>query len=130
MCEMLRTLLEQSTDLHDEMLQQLKDIQERTKNTNEGHNALQLKVGDMERRLSDMQEQIEEGRRQRDDLGQEQTKLIEGQREDKQDIKLLYKRQKNLSEEHTKLKIAVKEVTGENKTHIPTEEGKIFLFDH
>ena len=127
MCEMLRTLLEQSTDIHDEMLQQLKDIQERTNDTNEGHNALQLRVGGMERRLSDMQEQIEEGKRQRDNLAEEQTKFIEGQKKDKQDIKHLYKRQRNLSEEHTKL---VKKVKGENKTHIPTEEGKIFLFDH
>ena len=145
MCVMLRTHVEQRADIQDEMRQQLKDILEQTESTKESHNALKLRVGDIERRLSDMQEQIEEGRHQIDNLAEEQTKLKEGQTEDRQDIQVLYKRQNNLSEEQTKLKegqteerqdinvlyeeqaklkIDVDEVKGESKTGIPTEEGK------
>ena len=104
MCEMLKTLVEQSTAIHDEMRQQLKDIQEKYKSTNESHNALQLIVGHIERKISDMQEQTEEGRRQIENLAKEQTKLKEDQTEDRQDINVLCKRHDNLSEEQTKLK--------------------------
>ena len=54
MGEMLKTLVEQSTDIHDTMRQQLKHIQEKTNSTNESHETLQLRIVDLERKLSDM----------------------------------------------------------------------------
>ena len=70
MCQMFRTQAEKSTDLHNEMRQQLKDIQEQTESTNESHKKLQIRVGDIEQRLSVMQEQI-------DNISEEQIKLKE-----------------------------------------------------
>ena len=173
---MLKTLVEQSTNIHDEMRQRLKDIQKQTKSTNESHEILQLRIVDIERKLSDMQEQIDnigeeqtnikkcqiEDRKDiiilyksQDNLSEEQTKLKEGQIEyrkdiiklkegqieerkdisklhqgqveDRKDIHVLYRRQHNLSKEQTKPRITVDEVKGENKTHIPSEEGKIHM---
>ena len=70
MCQMFQTKVDKGTDLYDRMQQHLKDIQGQTESSNESHKALQLRVGDIEKKLSDMQVQI-------DNLCEEQSKLKE-----------------------------------------------------
>ena len=105
MYQMFRTQVEKSTYLHNEMRQLLKGIEEQTESTNESHRKLQIRVVDIEQKISVMQKQI-------DSIYEEQTKLKEGQTE--------------LKEEQTRLKEEVNAVKDENKPHKPSKEGKLF----
>ena len=119
MCQMFRTQVEKSTDLHNEMRQQLKGIEEQTESTNESHRKLQIRVVDIEQRIGVMQKQI-------DSNYEEQTKLKEEQTELKEEQTRLKEEQTELKEEQTRLKEEVNAVKDENKPHKPSKEGKLF----
>ena len=102
MWQMFRTHVEKSTDLHKEMRQQLKGIEEQTESTNESHRKLQIRVEDIEQKISVMQKQIDSNY---EELKEEQTEL---------------------KEEQTRLKEEINAVKDENKPHKPSKEGKLF----
>ena len=155
MCQMFRIQVEKSTDLHDEMRQQLKDIHEQTESTNESHKKLQLRVGDIEHRLSVMQEQIDSrvgDVEQRLSVTQELIYSRVGDVEQRQDQfdsrigdvdqklsatqELIYsrvgdveQRQEQFHSRVGELKDAVDAVKYENRVHIPSKEGKFILIE-
>ena len=127
MCQMLRIQVEKSTDLHDEMRQQLKDIHEQTESTNESHKKLQLRVGDIEHRLRDVEQRLSVTQ----ELIYSRVGDVE-QRQDQFDSRVgdvdqkLSATQELIYSRVGELKKAVDAVKFENRAHIPSKEGKLF----
>ena len=115
--EAMRTLVEQSEDMHDATQHHLKTLLEQTTSITERNTTVRLKVEDIQRTIITMQEQIDENRRQIVRLSEEQTKQKEKQTEHrqeiKQDISIIYRRHDDLTEEQTMLKERQKDVRQE-----------------
>ena len=119
MCQMFRTQVKKSTDLHNEMRQQLKDIEAQTEITIESHSKLQLRVGDIEQRQEQTDSRV-------GDIEHRQEQTDSRVRDIDQRLSCTQEEVDSISKEQTKLKEAVDAVKDENKAHHPSEEGKLF----